>query len=237
MTGDPDRSALEPDRWNLNLVAVGVVVAVVLAAVAAWAITGDGDEESGGGPDAAPVATQTSLPDLTTSAAPTTVLPAESPPPTTSAQPMPEITTSTAPAAPSTTTVPPPAAPVTAAAAAGPGAVPGDLGVEGHPMQRPPCEGAYITIVASGLGGDVSAAGIEGLLEQYPGAAYLRTDQTCPSLSQSSQGQPIYVVYYGPFAFDSDACQARASGPPDAYAKRLTTDPSGGNVTCPPAAG
>ena len=101
-------------------------------------------------------------------------------------------------------------------------------------MQRPPCDGAYITIVASALGRDASPAGIAGLLEQYSGADYLRTDQTCPSLAQSAQGEPIYVVYLGPFAVDTDACAARSSGPADAYARRLSNDPGGGDVACPP---
>lgn len=235
MTGPADRPAVEPDRWNLNLVAVAVVVAVVLAAVLVWIVTGDGDDQAGGGPADTPATSPPIAP--TTSAAgvdpaPTTTV-APSAPPTTSAQPMPEVTTSTDP---TTTTAPPPApTPVTAAAAAGPNAVPGDLGIDGRPMERPPCDGAYITIVASALGRDASATGIAGLLEQYPGADYLRTDQTCPSLAQSADGEPIYVVYLGPFAVDTDACEARSSGPPDAYARRLSSDPGGGSVTCPPA--
>lgn len=235
MTGPADRPAVEPDRWNLNLVAVAVVVAVVLAGVLVWIVTGDGDDQAGGGPADTPATSPPIAP--TTSAAgvdpaPTTTV-APSAPPTTSAQPMPEVTTSTDP---TTTTAPPPAptTPVTAAAAAGPNAVPGDLGIDGRPMERPPCDGAYITIVASALGRDASAAGIAGLLEQHPGADYLRTDQTCPSLAQSADGEPIYVVYLGPFAVDTDACEARSSGPPDAYARRLSSDPGGGNVTCAP---
>jgi len=62
------------------------------------------------------------------------------------------------------------------------------------------------------------------VLEQYPGSNYLRTDQSCPSLSPSSGGEPIYVVFFGPFAFDSDACAARADGPDDAYARQLSDD-------------
>lgn len=235
MTGPADRPDVEPDRWNLNLVAVAVVVAVVLAAILVWIVTGDGDEQAGGGPvdtaSTAPPTPPTSEPGA--GAAPTTATVASSAPPTTSAQPMPEVTTTTE--ATTTTTQPAPTPPVTAAAAAGPNAVPGDLGIDGRPMQRPPCDGAYITIVASALGRDASPAGIAGLLEQYSGAEYLRTDQTCPSLAQSAQGEPIYVVYLGPFAVDTDACAARASGPPDAYARRLSNEPGGGDVTCPPA--
>ena len=72
------------------------------------------------------------------------------------------------------------------------------------------------------------------MLDAYPGSSYLRTDQTCPSLNQSIDGAPIYVVYFGPFAFASDACAARADGTEGAYARRLSNDvgPNHG-VSCP----
>ena len=66
-----------------------------------------------------------------------------------------------------------------------------------------------------------SAVGIGRILDEYPGSSYLRTDQACSSLSQSSQGQPIYVVFFGPYPMASDACAARADGTSDAYAKQL----------------
>ena len=62
------------------------------------------------------------------------------------------------------------------------------------------------------------------MLDDYPGANYLRTDQTCSSLTPTIDGAPIYVVYLGPFAFDFDACEARSEGPEGAYARRLSND-------------
>jgi serine/threonine-protein kinase len=114
--------------------------------------------------------------------------------------------------------------PVTAAPGAGDDAVPGDLAVPGHPMQRPPCDGSYITVLASPIGGQATAGGIAAVLDQYPGSNYLRTDQTCSSLNPSSDGQPIYVIFLGPFVVDTDACAARADGPDGAYARQLSND-------------
>jgi serine/threonine protein kinase, bacterial len=38
--------------------------------------------------------------------------------------------------------------------------------------------------------------GVQRLLDMYPGAMYLRTDQSCPSLRQADdEGDPIYTVY------------------------------------------
>ena len=140
--------------------------------------------------------------------------------------PMPDLTAVTT--APPQTTVPP----VTAAPGADPDAVPGDLAVPGRPMLAPPCNDSYITLIASAVG-DVSAGAIGGLLEQYPGSNYLRTDQTCPSLTQDKDGEPIYVVYFGPFVTASDACAARAQASEGSYVRRLSeTLPPTHSVSC-----
>jgi serine/threonine-protein kinase len=89
-------------------------------------------------------------------------------------------------------------------------------------MQAPPCNDSFITVVASAVGDQASAAGIANVLETYPGSNYLRTDQTCPSLNPSVDGEPIYVVYFGPFVVAGDACAARANGPEGAYARELS---------------
>ena len=91
-------------------------------------------------------------------------------------------------------------------------------------MQQPGCDDSYITVIASAVGAQASAGGIANVLDGYPGSNYLRTDQTCPSLTQDIDGEPIYVVFFGPFAFASDACAARAQGTEGAYARRLTTE-------------
>ena len=91
-------------------------------------------------------------------------------------------------------------------------------------MRQPPCDGAYITVLASPIGDQATAVGVAAVLDQYEGSNYLRTDQTCPSLTPDIDGEPIYVVYLGPFAVASDACSARSSGPEGAYARVLSDE-------------
>ena len=133
-------------------------------------------------------------------------------------------TTTTITTTTTTTTTPSTTAPVTAAPSADPGAVPGDLGVTSHPMQQPSCDGGFITLLASAIGDQATAESVAAVLKKYPGANYLRTDQSCPSLTQSVNGEPVYVVYFGPFVRDTDACAARAQGPEGAYARQLSSD-------------
>jgi serine/threonine-protein kinase len=223
--GAPDPSSGE--RWNVNLPAVIGVIFVFLVAVIVWVIA-----TAGGDDDATTSTTPTPPTSPTTSAgsddsvapSPTATDGVETTAPgTTSTAPMPSTVAAPTTAPPPTTT-PPPATEVTAAPAAGPGAVPGDLGISGRPMQRPGCDGAFITIIASAVGDDATAGGIGNVLDAYPSSNYLRTDRSCPSLAQDKDGEPIYVVYFGPFAFDSDACAARADGPEGAYARALSSE-------------
>jgi serine/threonine-protein kinase len=187
------------------------VVFVFLVGVIVWVVA------SSGGDDEATVPSDPST--TSVAAGETTVVGATTL--TTTPAPMPDLTnvtsTTVAPAAPSTV-------PVTTAPGAVDGAVPGDLAIPGRPMQQPPCDGGYITILASAVGDQATAVGIGQVLETYPRSEYLRTDQTCPSLRASVDGAPIYVVYLGPFAVDTDACAARAEGPEGAYARILSTD-------------
>ncbi|HWL45441.1 MAG TPA: hypothetical protein VNQ73_21050 [Ilumatobacter sp.] len=235
----------ERDRWGLNLpLAVGVV-AVFLIAVVTWVVIDAtrGDDTSIG-PTVPPPAPASSTVPVTVSTPSTTtppLLPVTIPVAPTS----PTLPTNTTP---SPTAAPPvettaPAVPPTSPAATSPtspsdtvpdGAVPGDLGVPNRPMQRPVCSGGYITVLGSNVASRTSAAGIAQLLEQYPGSEYLRTDQSCRSLDRSGQGEPIYVVFLGPFPEASDACIAREQGPSGAYARQLSDDvgPDHG-VNCP----
>jgi hypothetical protein len=198
------------ERWNVNLPAVIGVVFVLLIGVIAWVVTSsgdDGDSQAGAPTPSVPVVVD----DVGATSQP-------SAPVTTTPAPMPE---------PSITTAPPTsdaASTVTTAPGSEPGAVPGDLAVAGRPMQRPGCDDSFITVIASAVGASATAAGIAQLLEAYPASNYLRTDQTCPSLTPDIDGEPIYVVYLGPFAIASDACVARAQGPDGAYARRLSTE-------------
>lgn len=187
------------------------VVFVFLVGVIVWVVASSGDDDATVASDTAPA---TTVANAETDDAGVTTL-------TTSPAPMPDLTdvTSTTVAAPASTTVP-----ATTAPGAADGAVPGDLAIPGRPMQQPPCDGGYITILASAVGDQATAGGIGQVLDTYPGSEYLRTDQTCPSLRASVDGAPIYVVYLGPFAVDTDACVARAQGPEGAYARILSTE-------------
>jgi hypothetical protein len=239
MTYSPYEPAPPPpgERWSLNLpVAIGVVF-VFLVAVIAWVIVSSSDDDGDlvidtssttsttieSGPPIVPTSTTTPplLPTTTIAGTPVpagTTVPGATvaPGPTTPAAPPP-------PPAPTTTTTPGPTTTLEPIPTVPPGqTVPGDLAVPGYAMQQPPCNGSYITILASAVGDQATAEGILEVLEQYPNSNYLRTDQACRSLNPEADGQPIYVVYFGPFAEASDACIARAQGPQGAYARELT---------------
>ena len=198
------------------------VVFVFLVGVVIWVVASSGDDDdatSTDGDDSAVV---------TDASGESTVPPGSTTPPTLSPTPLPTTVppTSAPPSSPPSTSPPTtePAAPVTTAPGAPDGAVPGDLAIPGRPMQRPPCDDSYITVLASAVGDQATAGGISAVLDQYPSSNYLRTDQTCPSLTPDVDGEPIYVVFFGPFAFDSDACAARADGPEGAYARQLSNE-------------
>ena len=207
VSGSPNPAG---ERWNVNLPAVIGLVFVFLVGVIVWVVV-----SSGGDDDAAVSTTSTSVAVPATGGS-TTTQPVTQ---TTSPAPMPDPS-----AVATSTSADPTKPPVTTAPGAGEGAVPGDLAVPGRPMQRPGCDESFITVLASAVGAQATAAGIGNVLDTYPGSNYLRTDQTCPSLTPDIDGEPIYVVYLGPFAFASDACAARAEGPQGAYARRLSTE-------------
>ena len=192
------------------------LVFVFLVGVIVWVIV------SGSGDDNEDTATSTTLSPATT---PAVASPVDStnPPGTTTPAPMPDPSSIATTAAP-TDTVDPSLPPVTAAPGAQADAVPGDLAISGRPMQRPSCDDGFITVIASAVGDQASPGGIANVLDSYPGSNYLRTDQTCPSLTQDIDGAPIYVVYFGPFIVATDACAARAQGTEGAYARRLSTE-------------
>lgn len=219
------------ERWNVNMPAVIGVVFVFLIGVIVWVVassTGDADGQTASSsttvvddaPSPTTVSNATTEPTLSPTPLPSTVPPTE---PTTSTSAPTTTTTSTTTTTPASTTTAAPA-PATTAPGAGSGAVPGDLAISGHPMLRPPCDGGFITVLASAIGGQATSVGIEAVLDRYSGSNYLRTDQACSSLNQTSSGEPIYVVFYGPFVDDSDACSARTDGPEGAYARQLSND-------------
>lgn len=101
---------------------------------------------------------------------------------------------------------------------------PGDLGLS-TPISKPACNGQWIVVLGSVTTPGEYASGVQRLLNLHPGASYLRTDQTCPSLRRTDdKGDAIYAVYR---PAQHDACaEARAAGG-GAYAKILdyTTRP------------
>lgn len=67
----------------------------------------------------------------------------------------------------------------------------GDLGLP-RPMSRPTRNGQRIVILGSVTTPGQYEAGVEKSLTAHPGAFYLRTDQTCPSLrAATDDGNPI----------------------------------------------
>ena len=103
---------------------------------------------------------------------------------------------------------------------------PNDLEITGVTMTQPDCDGSYITAVGASVSSSESRnrANIAKLLKRYPGSSYLRNDQTCDSLWPKADGAPIYIVYFGPYATKSEACDARDLGPKGAYVRPLDDD-------------
>lgn len=105
--------------------------------------------------------------------------------------------------------------------------VPGDLGLR-IPMTRPACDGTGIVVLASLINPGQYARDVARALDAHPGAAYLRTDQSCPSLRQAMpDGAAIYAVYRVAGPTRSDVCAAVHAAGGDAYGKWLdtTSDP------------
>jgi serine/threonine-protein kinase len=103
----------------------------------------------------------------------------------------------------------------------------GDLGLS-TPMSYPTCNGQGIVILGSITTPGLYAAGVQRLLDAHPGAFYLRTDQTCPSLRPATEeGNPIYAVFELGGTTRSEVCAAVRAEGGNAYGKLLdtTTDP------------
>jgi len=109
-----------------------------------------------------------------------------------------------------------------------------DLWIDDTPMALPPCDGSYIAIIAS-TSGSRAASGSRN----YPDGNYLRTDITCDSLnpffsSGALQGQPIYLIFFGPYYNRYDAQQKCLDlgirKKANCYVAPLTTDSSDRSV-------
>jgi hypothetical protein len=109
-----------------------------------------------------------------------------------------------------------------------PGAVPGG------PAADVDCDGSWLTVVAS-----APLVNVELEVNSNPGSRVLRTDESCLSLSPTFSsgayaGQPIYVVFYGPFTSlfaAQDQCMSLGKFTfNDCYAAPLTNDRSDRSV-------
>ena len=68
------------------------------------------------------------------------------------------------------------------------------------------------------------AADVQRLLDTHPGASWLRTDQSCPSLRQATEiGDPIYAVYRVAGYTEADICAGVRAEGGGAYGKWLDT--------------
>jgi serine/threonine protein kinase, bacterial len=139
--------------------------------------------------------------------------------------PQPRFTT----APPLTITQPAPAPPVTITQPAPPPRPPPtrDLGLT-TPMSYPYCNGQGVVILGSVTTPGLYAAGVQRLLDAYPGSFYLRTDQSCRSLRQvSDEGNPIYAVFQLGGTSEAQVCAAVRGAGGIAYGKWLnnSTDP------------
>lgn len=81
-----------------------------------------------------------------------------------------------------------------------------------------------IVVVANAVAPGSYVEEIAAHLDAHPGASYLRTDRSCPSLRQATEeGNPIYAVYFPAGESTSELCSAVRARGGDAYGKWLDT--------------
>jgi len=105
---------------------------------------------------------------------------------------------------------------------------PGSLAVS-VPMSHPACDGTGIVVLGSAVTPDRYQADVQRMLAANPGASYLRTDESCSSLRQTTDaGNPIYAVYRVAGRTTQEVCNAVQAAGGAAYGKWLdnTTDPA-----------
>ena len=220
----PFPSAQTQRRSKLPIVAFAVVAALLVVGIGVVLLSGGDDGREAISSTDRDNTETTLAEDVDATISPTTSAAASDVQPTTVAPG--QVSPTTAPPPPDTTAPPPPTVPATLPP------LPGDLGLS-LPMTQPPCDAGYITVLASALNSATNATVVTDSLALYPGSAYLKTAETCSSLRPSVDGEPIYVVYFGPFLTSSEACSARSSGPTDAYVRILSsTVPDTHRVDC-----
>lgn len=109
----------------------------------------------------------------------------------------------------------------------------GDLGLSTR-ISTPLCNGIGIVVLGNVTTPGRYAEGIQRLLSQFPGASYLRTDQSCPSLRQADdEGDPIYTVFFFAGATESQVRSAVCATGGGAYGKWLDyTSHPGHQILC-----
>lgn len=232
MTGDV-RMAEHQGRRRPVPLAIGLAVVGVLALVAVIGLLAGCAGQTAGIASAGPD-TRVSSPAPTRPTGSSVVRASASPPrsaggtfgPATSASSPPAPDPVTVTAAPVTTTVVQPPATVTVAAPVEPPAVagrlPGDLGLA-EPISWPACDGSGIVVVKSATTPGAYAAEVQAALDATPGSRYLRTDQTCPSLTpRTPEGDPIYAVYLPAGHTTGSVCSVVASAPEGSYGRWLS---------------
>ncbi len=108
-----------------------------------------------------------------------------------------------------------------------------DLGLD-VPISRPACDGTAIVVLDSATTPGRYRDDIARALANNPGASYLRTDLSCPSLRQKSdEGNPIYAVYRPAGKTRAQVCAAVEAAGPGTYGRWLdtTSDPTSG-ISC-----
>ena len=216
-SGPPVRSS---NSTSMMIAALAVAVVVIVGGVFILLSTGSETTRTADEDVLAPTATSEPIAVDSTAPLPIETLPIETLP--TETLPAPTI------ASPPSTAVPVP----TPTAPAAPSRGAGDLGLT-QPILDEACDGRYITFVGSAVGDQPHAQVVSTLLEQYPGTNYIWT-KSCSSLRQEfTSGADIYGVVFGPYATQQEACDARRSGPVDAYVRRISTfDPQDHTILC-----
>lgn len=102
------------------------------------------------------------------------------------------------------------------------------------PVSRPACDGTGIVVLGSVTTPGQYAEGVQRLLDANPGASYLRTDQSCPSLrAATADGNPIYAVYRVAGRSQAAVCDAVSAAGAGAYGRWLsTTIPPDHEIPC-----
>ncbi|MGE5696099.1 MAG: serine/threonine-protein kinase [Candidatus Sericytochromatia bacterium] len=92
------------------------------------------------------------------------------------------------------------------------------------PISVPACDGTGIVVLGNATNPATYREEVQGYLNRWPDASYLRTDYSCPSLRQvDDNGNKIYAVYRIAGKTRPEVCAAVAAAGGNAYGKWLDT--------------